>query len=164
MDHVELTRDPIDVGAAYARVVDPACGGVCVFVGTTRDLHDGRPVEELSYEAYEAMAQGELEALARSLRERFPALVKVVLIHRLGVVPLGEASVLIATSTPHRPEAFASCRAGIDELKARVPIWKKESYRDGAAPAWVSNKESLVPDPSRDANEDAPAPGLRASQ
>mgnify|MGYP002637020621 CR=1 FL=1 len=156
-DWIELTEGPIDVGAAYARVVDPACGGVCLFVGTTRETHEGRPVEELSYEAYEAMAKLELQALANQLRERFPALVGLCLIHRLGVVPLAEASVLIATATPHRPEAFEACRAGIDELKARVPIWKKESYRDGSSPAWVSNKESLVP------TEGPQTPGLRAT-
>ncbi|MBL4849604.1 MAG: molybdenum cofactor biosynthesis protein MoaE [Planctomycetes bacterium] len=156
-DWIELTRDAIDVGAAYARLVDPACGGVCLFVGTTRDSHEGRPVEELSYEAYETMAKTELEGLASQLRERFPAIVKLSLIHRLGVVPLAEASVLIAAATPHRPEAFEACRAGIDELKARVPIWKKESYRDGSSPAWVSNKESLVP------TEGPQEPGLRAT-
>lgn len=145
MDWIELTQDPIDVGAAYGRVTDPSCGGVCLFVGTTRDTHEGRPVQELSYEAYQAMAERELQGLAAQLRERFPAVVKLCLIHRLGVVPLAEASVLIAASTPHRPEAFEACRAGIDELKARVPIWKKESYRDGSTPTWVSNKESLVP-------------------
>ena len=158
-DWIELRHDSIDVGAAYERVTDPACGGVCLFVGTTRETHDGRPVAELSYEAYEAMATRELSALAASLRERFPALVKLCLIHRLGVVPLAQASVLIAASTPHRPEAFAACRAGIDELKARVPIWKKESYRDGSAPSWVANAESQVPPQRTDQ-----APEVRVTQ
>ena len=92
-DFIELTQGPIDLGEVYAAVVDPSCGGVCVFVGTTRDLHDGRPVAELSYEAYVEMAQKELEGLAKKLREDHPAVVKLCLTHRLGVVPLAEASV-----------------------------------------------------------------------
>lgn len=158
-DWIELCAEPIDVGAAYARVVDPACGGVCLFVGTTRDTHGGRPVEELAYEAYQAMAEQELRGLAAELRARYPDLVKLCLIHRLGVVPLAQASVLIAASTPHRPEAFAACRAGIDELKARVPIWKRESYRDGSDPSWVANAESLVPGQGSDE-----LPALRGTQ
>ena len=73
-----------------------------------------------------------------------PAAVRIVLAHRLGTVPLGETSVAVAVSTPHRAEAFEACRFAIDELKARVPIWKRESYRDGGPPSWVRNRESRV--------------------
>lgn len=140
--HVALTRAPIDVGALYARVCDPACGGVALFVGITRDVHEGRPVAGLSYEAYEEMALAELGRVADEVRVAHPAAVRIAIEHRLGEVPLAEASVAVAVSTPHRAEAFAACRLGIDALKARVPIWKKESYRDGAAPRWVANREA----------------------
>jgi molybdopterin synthase catalytic subunit len=145
MDRVLLSHDPIDVAAAYASVQDPRCGGIALFVGTTRDTHEGRQVELLAYEAYEAMALKELEALVADIHVRWPDVVHACIVHRLGEVPLGEASVLVAVSTPHRVEAFAACRHGIDALKASVPIWKKESYRDGADPRWVANRESAVP-------------------
>lgn len=145
-DHIELVHEAIDVGAAYEAIRDPRCGGIALFVGTTRDVHEGRPVAQLAYEAYEEMALKELGKLAAELRERWPDVVHVCLIHRLGEVPLAEASVLVAVSTPHRGEAFAACRHGIDALKAQVPIWKKESYRDGAAARWVANRESAVPE------------------
>ncbi|MGE0706613.1 MAG: molybdenum cofactor biosynthesis protein MoaE [Planctomycetota bacterium] len=143
---VLLTRAPIDVGAAYEALRDPRCGGIALFVGTTRDIHEGRPVARLAYEAYEEMARRELERLAAELRERWPELGPLRLVHRLGEVGLAEASVLVAVAAPHRAEAFAACRYGIDALKAQVPIWKQESYRDGAAPRWVANRESAVPE------------------
>ena len=125
-------------------VRDPSCGGICLFLGTSRDIHEGRPVTGLSYEAYEPMAEKELEKLAAELRERFPAVVGVSIVHRLGEVPLTEVSVAIAVSTPHRAESFEACRYGIDALKQRIPIWKKESYQDGSDPRWVANKESQL--------------------
>ena len=139
---VELVEAPIDVGALYDRVRAPACGAVSVFVGTTRELHEGRPVERLDYEAYRPMAERELAKLVEELRAEHPAAHGVAVVHRLGHVPLAEASVAIAVSTPHRAEAFAACRWAIDTLKARVPIWKKESYSDGQEPRWVANREA----------------------
>jgi molybdopterin synthase catalytic subunit len=141
-DEVRLEDGPIDIGRVHAAARDPRCGAVCCFEGTTRDVHDGRPVELLAYEAYREMAERSLATLAQDVRARFPAAVRVVLVHRLGVVPLGETSVAVAVSTPHRAEAFEACRFAIDELKARVPIWKRESYRDGGDPAWVHNREA----------------------
>ncbi len=139
---LELTRDPIDVARVHEAVRDRRCGGICCFVGTTRDHHEGRQVAQLAYEAYEAMAAKELERMAAELRRRFPGVVGVCLVHRLGEVPLAEASVAVAVSAPHRDEAFRACRWGIDELKARLPVWKKESYVDGSDPRWVANRES----------------------
>jgi len=139
---IELTSGPIDIQAVYDAVVDPRCGGICCFVGTSREVHEGRPVAGLSYEAYEPMAERELLSLARDVSARFPDVVKVCLVHRLGEVPLAEASVAVAVSAPHRVEAFAACRHAIDALKERIPIWKKESYLDGSDPRWVANPES----------------------
>lgn len=136
---VRLVDDPIDLGAVHEAVRSPACGAVCTFVGTSREVHEGRPVAGLEYEAYRPMALQELRALADELRRRFPAAHGVALVHRLGAVPLTEASVAVAVSAPHRDEAFQACRWAIDALKARVPIWKRESYRDGSDPRWVEN-------------------------
>ena len=141
-ERVLLTHAPIDLGAVLDAVRDPRCGGICCFVGTSREVHEGRPVAGLSYEAYEPMAERELVRLAAEVRARYPAVVGLCLVHRLDEVPLAEASVAVAVSTPHRAEAFEACRYAIDALKARVPIWKKEHYRDGAEPRWVSNRES----------------------
>lgn len=140
---LELTHAPIDLARVYAAVTDPRCGGICCFVGTTREEHEGRRVAGLAYEAYEPMARKGLEELAAEARARFPELVGLCLIHRLGEVPLAEASVAVAASTPHRDAAFAACRWAIDALKARLAVWKKESYVDGGDARWVANREAL---------------------
>jgi molybdopterin synthase catalytic subunit len=139
---VLLVDDPIDLGAVHEAVRARSCGAVCTFVGTSRDVHEGRPVARLEYEAYRPMAEKELRSLADEVRQRFPGAHGVALVHRLGSVPLAEASVAVAVSTAHRDEAFRACRWAIDELKRRVPIWKRESYRDGSAPQWVANAAS----------------------
>lgn len=138
-----LVDGPIDLRAVHEAVRDPRCGAICLFEGTARDHHDGRPVGQLAYEAYRPMAEKELRRLAAEVRARHPAVVRLALAHRLGDVPLAEASVVVAVSTPHRADAFEACRYTIDALKARVPIWKRESYTDGAAPQWVANEEAL---------------------
>jgi molybdopterin synthase catalytic subunit len=145
-DVIRLQPTPIDIAAVHDAVRDRRCGAVCCFEGTARDVHEGRPVASLAYEAYEAMALEALAAVARDVRARVPAVVKLCLVHRLGLVPLAEASVAVAASAPHRAEAFEACRLGIDLLKARAPIWKKESYQDGGDPRWVENvRDSSAP-------------------
>lgn len=139
---IDLVRAPIDLAAVHAALVDPACGAACVFVGSTRDHHEGRPVSGLEYEAYDDMARAELARIAAEVREAFADVRRVVLVHRLGPVPLGEASVAVGVATAHREAAFAAGRWAIDALKARAPIWKKEGYRDGADPRWVANCEA----------------------
>jgi molybdopterin synthase catalytic subunit len=125
-----VTQRAIDPNALLAAVANPAAGGTTLFVGTTRDENEGRVVERLEYEAYEAMAVSEMRRIGDDIARRW-RVVAVAMVHRVGVVPVGEASVAVAVSAAHREEAFAACRYGIDTLKATVPIWKKEYYRGG---------------------------------
>lgn len=127
---VRLVREPIDVTSLAGTT--PEDGAACLFVGVVRNENRGRIVVGLEYEAYEEMALPLMEAIAAEARERFPV-TAVRLVHRLGPLAVGEASVAVAVSSPHRAEAFAACRFAIDTLKARVPIWKKEIYADGSA-------------------------------
>jgi molybdopterin synthase catalytic subunit len=132
-----LVREPIDVASLAG--TDAADGAVCLFVGVVRNENRGRAVLRLEYEAYEEMALPLMEEIAADAARRFPV-TDVRLVHRLGRLEVGEASVAVAVSSPHRAEAFAACRFAIDTLKAQVPIWKKELYADGsewldAAPA-----------------------------
>ena len=145
-DDIRLVDAPIDIGALYQAATHPSCGAVCCFVGTTRDHHDGRPVASLSYEAYADMALKELQRVADDLRQLHPDVVHLALVHRTGDVPITENSVAVVASSPHRRDAFAACQFGIDTLKARVPIWKKEFYRDDTAPRWVANHECCRPE------------------
>ena len=126
---VRLVRERIDLAALQATT--PADGALCLFVGVVRSENSGRPVLRLEYEAYEEMALPLMEQIAAEARRRFPV-TNVRIVHRLGGMEIGEASVAIAVASPHRGEAFAACRYAIDALKARVPIWKKEFYADGA--------------------------------
>lgn len=120
----------IDTDALLADVGDPAAGGTTLFVGTTRNENEGRVVERLEYEAYETMAVDEMRRIGEEITRRWQV-VAVSMVHRVGVVPVGQASVAVAVSAAHREEAFAACRFGIDTLKATVPIWKKEYYEGG---------------------------------
>jgi molybdopterin synthase catalytic subunit len=126
---VRLTRDPID--AAALTTPAPADGAVCLFVGVVRDENGGRPVRHLEYEAYEEMALPMMEEIAATARTRWPV-TDVRIVHRLGRLEIGEASVAVAVAAPHRGAAFEACRYAIDTLKKTVPIWKKEFYADGA--------------------------------
>lgn len=143
-DLLELTKGAIDAARLLAFVTHPGAGGIDLFLGTARDVHEGQDVLRLEYEAYEDMALASFRDLARETRARFPAVKKLAIVHRLGLVPIGEASVAVAVSTPHRVEAFAACRFAIDELKARAPIWKKESLAQGGH-RWVENQPSSPP-------------------
>jgi len=131
-DWLALTDDTLPVGVAADWAVLPRCGAVVLFSGTARDHAAGREqVELLEYEAYEEHVVPRLAAIADEMRSRFPTLGRVALLHRTGVVAIGESSVVVVASAPHRPEAFAAARFGIDTLKASVPIWKRETWRDG---------------------------------
>jgi molybdopterin synthase catalytic subunit len=141
-DLVRLVREPIDLASLAGAT--PADGAVSLFVGVVRNENRGRPVLRLEYEAYEEMALPLMEEIAAEARRAFPV-TAVRLVHRLGRLEIGEASVAVAVSSPHRKEAFAACRFAIDALKARVPIWKKEFYADGSA--WLDGPEASAPSP-----------------
>jgi molybdopterin synthase catalytic subunit len=130
IDTVGLVREPIDL--ASLSETTPADGALCLFVGVVRNENRGRAVVRLEYEAYEEMALPLMREIAAETRRRHPVTL-VRLVHRLGSLAIGEASVAVAVASPHRAEAFAACRFAIDALKAQVPIWKKERYADGSA-------------------------------
>ncbi len=133
---VLVTPAPLVVDEALAHVEDPAAGGTCVFIGTVRDAGpDGEVVTGLTYEAWEELAVARLEELAARMFERWPV-GRVALLHRVGELEVGQASVVVAVSSAHRAEAFEACRFGIEELKHDVPIWKRESFETGEA-RWV---------------------------
>lgn len=134
---MRLTTAPLRPEEALIAVGPaPEHGAQLLFVGVTRAHFDGRAVVQLEYEAYAALAEAELAAIVAECEATWPG-ARVAITHRLGVVPLGEASVVIAVSTPHRDAAYAASRYAIEALKARVPIWKKEVYTDGSA--WKAN-------------------------
>lgn len=136
---LRLVDGPIDVRELERAVAHPGAGAVLCFQGTTRDSFEGKGVLHLEYEAFAPMALAELERIAAEARARFPGS-RLAVAHRVGRVEVGEASVVIAVSAPHRDEAYQASRFAIDALKARVPIWKKEWYADGSQ--WKANAES----------------------
>jgi molybdopterin synthase catalytic subunit len=129
-----LTTAPLDLGRLLTRVSAPARGGIACFLGVVRDHHGGKGVRSLDYSAYEPMAEAECARIVAEARARWQA--DVALEHRLGHLEIGEAAVAIAAAAPHRDAAFAACRYVIEEVKRRVPIWKREQYADGTE-AWV---------------------------
>ena len=133
-----VTRTPIVAATLFRAVRDPAAGAVVTFLGTTRNENAGRRVVRLEYEAFNRMAEREMKALAATATRRW-ALRKVAMVHRVGVVPVGEASVAIAVSAGHRAEAFAACHWLIDRLKEIVPIWKREHLRGGQV--WIGSQQ-----------------------
>lgn len=130
-----LTSKPLSLDALLAEVASPECGGTCVFLGTVRNGPAEGGVTAIEYSAYPAMVEAEFTRIAAEVRGRWPG-TRVAVRHRLGTIPVGEASIAIATAAPHRAEAFAACRYVIEEVKRRVPIWKKESRTDGSE-VWV---------------------------
>lgn len=142
MDAVRLSHEPLDVAEIYRRVVVASCGAVSLFVGTTRDHFEGKRVVELVYEAYEAMAEKELIKICRSVRDKWKV-EHIAFEHRLGLVPVTEASVVVAISSEHRAEAMEAVRWAVEELKKSVPIWKKEVYaqEEGQTAQWKANPE-----------------------
>jgi molybdopterin synthase catalytic subunit len=125
-----LTSDPVDIGAVIAEAADDQAGAIATFIGTTRATSRGRNVLHLEYEAYEGMAEREMARIADALLARYH-LCKVAIAHRVGRVNIGETSVAIAVSAPHRQDAIAAVKDAIDTLKLSVPLWKKETYEGG---------------------------------
>lgn len=136
-DFFELTTDPIDVGRVARRVVPPECGATVTLDGYVREWTRGRRSLYLIYEAYAQMALSEMQRLGRRARNRFD-IAHIGIVHRIGRLEIGETSVVISVSAPHRRAAFEACEWAIRELKRAVPIWKKEFYEDGEV--WVESE------------------------
>jgi molybdopterin synthase catalytic subunit len=132
---IEITEAPIDHAAITEAVRAQNAGAVCTFLGTVREMTGSRRTLSLTYEAYPEMALKKLAELEDEARRRWPIL-ELALVHRVGRLELGEVSVVVAVSCPHRDQAFDACRWLIDTLKAAVPIWKKEVWADGSE-EWV---------------------------
>jgi molybdopterin synthase catalytic subunit len=135
VDLVRVSPDPIDPSVVARFVAAPECGAIVSFLGTVRDSSPGRAgVSHLEYEAYAEHVESEISRIVAEVRERWPVH-KTAAVHRVGQLEIGEISVAIAVSSPHRVDAFPAARYLIDELKARAPIWKKEHWSGGAE--WV---------------------------
>ena len=132
---VAVTTQVVDPQEALAFVADPAAGGTCVFVGTVRDHSDAGGVTSLEYEAWTELAERRLREIAGELFERWDVR-KVAVLHRTGTLEIGDVSVVVACSAPHRADAFEACRHGIERVKEDVPIWKKELLATGES-EWV---------------------------
>ena len=142
--YTAIVDSPIDVASLTARVSSHANGAILLFVGTVRDVNDGRGVTGMEYSAYRSMAERELAEIAREAVEQFGS-DDIAVEHRLGTLELGEASVAIAVGHPHRGAAYDASRYLIEQLKKRVPIWKLEHYVDGTR-EWVNAGNGEIPD------------------
>ena len=133
---IEVTQDPIDPSALQQSLANPAAGGYCAFEGWVRNENEGHEVERLEYEAYDPLVVEEGEKVLAEARERFPYL-DARCVHRVGMLEIGECAVWVGVASKHRDEAFKACRYIIDEIKQRLPIWKKEHYVNGDS-GWVN--------------------------
>ncbi|MDE2137627.1 MAG: molybdenum cofactor biosynthesis protein MoaE [Gammaproteobacteria bacterium] len=138
-----FSRTPLDVAALRAALADPACGGYAAFEGWVRDHNEGQRVHRLEYEAYEALAVREAERIIAEARTRF-GVAHAACAHRVGDLGVGELAVWVGVSAAHRDEAFRACRYIIDEIKHRLPIWKKEHYAGGDS-GWVNCERCAAP-------------------
>lgn len=132
---IALTTDPIDLASAYKYLQADGAGAIDLFLGVVRDNTQERSVDRLEYEAYGRMAISEIQKIVDEAHRRWPIL-KCVVVHRTGLLLIGEMAVLIGVSTPHRADSFEACRYIIDTIKQTVPIWKKEIFTDGEI--WVN--------------------------
>jgi len=137
----KITQSPINMQELADFVADPAAGAMATFVGMTRNTNEGRQVTRLEYECYPGMAEKEMEKIAAEVLRRWP-IKKISMVHRLGRVGIGEASVAIAVSSGHRHAAFEACHYAINQLKETVPIWKKELYEGGEL--WIGSQTGTV--------------------
>ena len=135
LNDIIISNKKLNAGAIIEQVVVPEAGGINMFIGTVRNHTKGRKVLRLEYEAYVPMAEKEISKIIEEAREKW-TLYHVIVHHRIGILSIEEKAVAIAVSSAHRHEAFESCRYIIEELKKRVPIWKKEVFEDGEV--WVS--------------------------
>ena len=141
-DILQLAREPIDTARLIGHVRAPEDGAIVTFDGFVRNQSHNRATLYLDYEAYESMALGKMREIAAQLHENYP-IHRIAMVHRLGRLEIGETSVFIAVSAPHRAAAFEACRFAIDTLKRTVPIWKKEYFEDGAV--WADGELPHAP-------------------
>ncbi|ULT56955.1 molybdenum cofactor biosynthesis protein MoaE [Neobacillus drentensis] len=145
MKMYEISKDPIDIQAVIDKVVQREAGAITTFIGTVRELTNGKKTLFLIYEAYEAMAVKKLEQIGREIEERWEGS-KAAITHRVGRLDITDVAVVIAVSTPHRADAYEANRYAIERIKEIVPIWKKEHWEDGEA--WMGNQLETVAYPS----------------
>jgi len=138
MDICEITREPIDKPGLEQRLLTGTAGAMVTFDGVVRNQTGGRPVMRLQYEAYAPMAVKEMQRIVREVRERWPDVDNVGIVHRFGELEISESSVVIVITSPHRKIAFEACQYAINRLKQTVPIWKKEVFEDGEE--WVEGQ------------------------
>ena len=139
----ELTTDELPIAALYEWAVRPDCGAVVLFSGTVRDHADGRTdVTSLEYEAYEEAVVPVFQSIASDIRQMFSEVGRIAIVHRTGLLELGESSVVVCVSSAHRPTAFEAARFAIDALKERAPIWKKENWSGGTD--WGTRAHDIV--------------------
>jgi len=134
-DIYRVVTEPLSPDAIADEVDDPGAGGIVIFSGVVRNETGGRPVKFLEYEAHAPMAEVKMREIGEAVRGRWPGVKRVAMLHRIGRLEIGEASVLIAVAAAHRGDAFEACRYAIDTLKHTVPVWKKEHFEDGEV--WV---------------------------
>lgn len=137
----EIVASPISVGEVTERVMHRNAGAVVNFIGTVREITKDRKTLYLEYEAYVPMAKAKLEQIGREIEEKWPG-AKSAIVHRIGRLEIGEAAVVIATSSPHRADAYEANRYAIERIKEMVPIWKKEHWEDGEL--WIGNQQGTV--------------------
>lgn len=145
MKYYEISHEPIDIQSVIDKVVDRNAGAVSTFIGTVREITQGKKTLFLKYEAYEPMAVKKLEEIGNEIEERWEG-AKVAITHRVGKLDISELAVVIAVSTPHRPAAFEASRHAIERIKEIVPIWKKEHWEDGEE--WIGDQLEQVPYPT----------------
>ncbi|XP_051894282.1 molybdopterin synthase catalytic subunit [Pristis pectinata] len=139
-DLIKVTFEKLSIDEVAESIKSPSCGAVSLFMGTTRNHFEGKKVVQLEYEAYIPMAEAEIKKICRNIRNQWPTVQHISVHHRLGLVNVTEASVIIAISSPHRNESLEAVKYCIDTLKATVPIWKKEIYENEEY-TWKENKE-----------------------
>jgi len=139
MNHVKISADVLSVDEATSLVSCSTAGAISVFIGTTRDSFEGKSVIRLEYETYEPMAVKEMNKICETVRDKWTVR-HICMMHRVGLVPVREASVIIAISSSHRNDSLQAVQFAIDALKTSVPIWKKEVYADGQC-SWKENSE-----------------------
>lgn len=139
-DFIRVSPEKLSADEVSQLVVSPSCGAVSLFIGTTRNHFEGKKVVSLEYEAYASMAEMEIKKILSDIRQKWPTVKHIAVHHRLGLVPVTEASVAIAVSSPHRNDSLDAVKYCINVLKATVPIWKKEMFEEGDC-TWKENKE-----------------------